>query len=291
MNPGNWRSYVRLIRPHQWSKNAVVLAAVVFGGQADQPSQLGKALIAMFAFCLVSSAIYVFNDWHDRAEDRLHPTKCRRPIAAGEVVPGVALGYSVALLVAAIGISLPVSNRLGGVILLYAVLMVIYTLWLRETALLDVLAIAIGFVLRAAAGAVAVSVPLSVWLFACTLLLALLLGLGKRRQELRMLHGDTDHHRPSLAGYAHIDLDRVILGVALFTVGAYTFYTLAVPAYGRSLPMILTAPFVAAAIWRYLYLVFRLNMGGSPEALLVRDRPLFLSIVAWALVVAIVLAT
>ncbi len=288
---GGLRSWIRLIRPQQWTKNAVVLAGVVFSGQADQPEQLINALVAMMAFCLVSSAVYVFNDWHDRDEDRLHPTKRRRPIASGEISARSALVFSSVLLIAALAIALTVSLQLSGIILLYAGLMVAYTLWLRETALLDVLTIAIGFVLRAVAGAVAVSVPLSVWLFACTVLLALMLGLGKRRQELRMLHGDTSHHRPSLAGYAHIDLDRVILGIAAFTLGAYIFYSLAVPTFGRRLPMILTAPFVAIAIWRYLYLVFRRNLGGAPEVLLVRDRPLFLSILAWAIVVAIVLAS
>jgi 4-hydroxybenzoate polyprenyltransferase len=266
--------YVRLLRPHHWTKNAVVLAGVVFSGRAGDPTYLIKAVLALVAFCLCSSAVYVLNDWHDRAEDRLHPTKRRRPIASGQV--STPLGFSIRPLVA-------------GVLAAYLGLMVLYTLFLRRLPIFDILAIAIGFVLRAVAGAATVSVPLSLWLFVCTMLLALLLGLGKRRHELRMLHGETSHHRPSLVGYRQLQLDKVMIAVTVLTFSAYLAYTLAVPSYGRSLPMALTVPFVALALARYLYLVFRRNLGGSPEWLLVRDRPLFGSIVAWALAVGTVL--
>jgi len=282
---------VRLVRPHQWTKNAVVLAGVAFSGRADEPDQLLRAVLALVGFCLVSSAVYVFNDWHDRAEDRRHPTKCRRPIAAGLVSPRRALSLSFSLLAASLAISAPLSLTLAGIGLMYAALMTAYTLWFRRVPFLDVLVIACGFVLRALAGAVAVDVPLSRWLFVCTLLLAILLGLGKRRNELRMLHGDTARHRPSLAGYSRIDLDRLIQAVAVLTCAAYVLYAVAVPTFGRSLPMYLTVPFVVLAISRYLYLVFRRNLGGSPEVLLVRDRPLFLSIVAWSISVTLVLAS
>lgn len=287
-----WPSaWLRLMRPHQWSKNAVVLAGVVFSGQAEDPGQLARAMVAMLAFCVVSSAIYAFNDWHDRAEDRLHPVKYRRPIASGEISPPAALAFGGVLLLAAGAIAVALSIQLAGIILVYAVLMIAYTLWLRRIAVLDVLTIAIGFVLRAIAGAVAVSVPLSVWLFVCTLLLALMLGLGKRRHELRMLGGNTARRRPSLAGYARFNLDRAIVAVAGLTGGAYTFYALAVPTYGRDLTMLFTVPFVAVAIGRYLFLVFRRNMGGAPEALLVRDRMLLLCIVAWSVTAGIVLSS
>jgi len=279
------------MRPHQWTKNAVVLAGVVFSGQANEPAQLLRACLAAIAFCLVSSAVYVFNDWHDRDEDRLHPTKCSRPIAAREVDSASALLLGGALLVVSIVVALLISPTLAGMILVYAILMAAYTLWLRSVAVIDVLTIASGFVLRAIGGTVAVTAPISMWLFVCTLLLALMLGLGKRRHELRILHGETSHHRPSLAGYARIDLDRVMLVVGLLTLGAYALYSVAVPTYGRSLPMIVTLPFVVLAIVRYLYLVFRRNLGGSPEVLLIRDRPLLLSIAVWSVTVALVLAS
>lgn len=281
--------YVRLMRPHQWTKNAVVLAGVIFSGQVGEPVQLARALLATFAFCLLSSAIYAFNDWHDCAEDRLHPVKYRRPIAAGEISPANALWFGGVLLAAAIGLALLISAVLESILILYAALMLAYTLWLRRIAVLDVLTIAMGFVLRALAGAVAVSVPLSAWLFVCTLLLALMLGLGKRRHEMRMLGGATARRRPSLAGYARIDLDRIILATALLTGSAYALYALAVPMHDRTISMLVTVPFVAMAIGRYLYLVFRLNLGGTPEVLLVQDRMLFACIIAWSLATAVVI--
>lgn len=277
------------MRPYQWTKNAVVLAGVAFSGQAGDAAQLGRALVATLAFCLVSSAVYAFNDWHDRGEDRLHPVKFARPVASGEVSPAKALLFGGALLGAAAGMALSISVPLAGIVVIYAALMAAYTLWFRRIAVLDVLTIAFGFVLRALAGAVAVSVPLSAWLFVCTLLLALMLGLGKRRHELRMLGGATARRRPSLPGYARIHLDRLIVVIALLTAAAYVLYALAVPAYGRDLAMFVTVPFVVLAIARCLHLVFRLDLGGAPEVLLVQDRILFLSIAAWSVATAIVL--
>lgn len=269
----------------------MVLAGVVFSGQAGDLGQLTRAIVAVFAFCVVSSAVYAFNDWHDRTEDRFHPVKHRRPVASGEIAPANALAFGGGLLAAASAIALSISPGLAGIVLVYAGLMVAYTLWLRRVAILDVLTIAMGFVLRAAAGAAAVAVPLSVWLFVCTLLLALMLGLGKRRHELRVLGGQTGRRRPSLVGYARFDLDRLILLVAFMTAGAYALYALAVPTYGRDFAMLVTVPFVLLAIGRYLVLVLRHNLGGAPEALLVHDRPLLLSIIAWSVAIGIVLAS
>jgi 4-hydroxybenzoate polyprenyltransferase len=281
--------YVRLLRPHHWTKNAVVLAGVVFSGRAADPHFLFKALVALVAFCLCSSAIYVFNDWHDREEDRLHPTKRMRPIASGQVSTPGALVLAGGMGMVALIMGFSIRPMVAGVLAAYLALMVLYTLLLRRLPIFDILAIAIGFVLRALAGAAAVSVPLSLWLFMCTVLLALLLGLGKRRHELRMLHGETSRHRPSLVGYGQLPMDRLMIAVTTLTLSTYVAYALAVPSFGRTLPMVLTAPFVVLALARYLFLVFRRNLGGSPEWLLVRDRPLFASIVAWALAVGAVL--
>jgi 4-hydroxybenzoate polyprenyltransferase len=268
-----------------------VFAGVVFGGQVGEPDALARATLAFVAFCLVSSAVYVFNDWHDREEDRLHPTKRWRPVAARQVSPLSALMFATGLLVVALTVALQVSPELLFVVAAYAVLMVAYTLWLRQIAILDILGIAGGFVLRAWAGAVAVDVPISNWLFVCTLLLALFLGLGKRRHELRMLHDDVAHHRPSLAGYKRLDLDRVLVAVAAITALTYTVYALTIPSYDRSLPMVLTVPFVIAGIGRYLFLILRRNLGGTPEILLIRDRPLFVSILLWIVAVGLVLTS
>ncbi len=286
-----WIVLFRLLRPVQWIKNAVVLAGVVFSGRFDERAEVIQALLTLVAFCFASSAVYVFNDWHDREEDRRHPTKWSRPIAAGVVPTPTALTLAASAAVLALGLAATVSWSVVGVIFAYLSIMALYTIVLRSIPIIDLLIIASGFILRALAGAVAVNVPLSSWLFACTLLLALSLGLGKRRHELRELQGETLHHRRSLAGYARLDLERLIVFTSLFTIIAYAVYSLAVPTYGRSLPMIVTLPFVVVSIWRYLYLVLRKNQGGSPELLVIKDRPLFGGILLWAISVAIVFAS
>jgi 4-hydroxybenzoate polyprenyltransferase len=283
--------WVRLMRPLQWSKNAVVLAGLVFSGNAGVADLVLRAVLATIAFCLVSSSMYVFNDWHDRAEDRLHPLKQQRPIASGAIQPERALGLGIALLGLGLILAAAVSLAVALVVLTYALLMVAYTLRFREMAVVDILVIATGFVLRAIAGAVAVSVSISVWLFVCTLLLALMLGVGKRRQEVKALGMGDGFRRPSLAGYSRSNLDAWLAGLGVMTILAYTLYTFAVPSYGRGLPMIVTVPFVIAAIGRYLYLVFRFNLGGSPELLLVRDRILLGCIVSWMVAAGAVLAS
>lgn len=288
--PGNQvDSIIRLFRPHQWTKNAVVLAGVVFSGKVWEAQSLLEALLATVAFCLASSAVYIFNDWHDREEDRRHPTKRRRPIAAGAITTLTALLLAASASIGALGIGYLARPAVASILACYLGLMLVYTLVLRQLPVFDVLTIAGGFVLRAQAGAVAVAVPLSAWLLVCTVLLALLLGLGKRRHELRMLQGETAHHRPSLAGYAQLDLDRILIVASACTLGAYVAYTIAVPSFGRHLPMVITAPFVAIALGRYLFLVLRRNLGGSPEWMLVRDRVLFMTIVLWGLAVGAVL--
>jgi 4-hydroxybenzoate polyprenyltransferase len=284
-------AWLRLMRPLQWSKNAVVLAGLVFSGNAGDPNWALRALLATLAFCLVSSSMYVFNDWHDRAEDRLHPLKRLRPIAAGEIQPERALGLGIALLGLGLIIAAVVSVAVALVVLTYALLMIVYTLWFREMAVIDILVIACGFVLRAVAGTVAVSVSISVWLFVCTLLLALMLGAGKRRQEVNAPGTSARTRRPSLEAYSRVNLTAWVVALGCLTILAYALYAIAVPSYGRALPMIVTVPFVVAAICRYLYLVIRHNLGGSPELLLVRDPLLLGCIVSWMLAAGAVLAS
>jgi 4-hydroxybenzoate polyprenyltransferase len=284
-------AWVRLLRPLQWTKNVVVLAGVVFSGNATDPDLLVRAIIAFAAFCLVSSAMYVFNDWHDRAEDRLHPTKRFRPIASGEVPADRAIGLAIALLGIGLVVAALISIALAAVVLAYALLIICYTLWLRQVPFVDLCVIAIGFVLRALAGTVAVNVSISSWLFICTLLLALLLGMGKRTGEIFQVKETRKPHRSTLDRYRRLNVTRLLLVTGLSTVAAYLMYTLAVPAYGRSVPMVVTAPFVAAGVGRYLWLVIREHRGSAPERLLFEDAPLLAAIVAWGLAVATVLAS
>jgi 4-hydroxybenzoate polyprenyltransferase len=279
------------MRPLQWTKNGVVLAGVVFSGQFTDPRLVTQALLAFGSFCIVSSSMYVFNDWHDRAADRLHPVKRYRPIAAEEVASDRAIGFAIGLVGTGLIIAAMVSTQLMLVVMAYCLLMICYTVRLRDIVFVDVTVIALGFVLRALAGAVAVEVVISPWLFVCTLLLALTLGLGKREGELHVLGGRAEPHRATLAAYGHLNLTRLLLLSGGATVAAYTIYTIVVPAYGRGVPMAVTAPFVAVAIGRYLWLAIRLHRGGAPERLLFDDRPLLVAIGAWSISVAVVLAS
>jgi 4-hydroxybenzoate polyprenyltransferase len=275
----------------QWTKNLVVLAGVVFSGQITDIELVTRALLAFGSFCIVSSAMYVFNDWHDRGEDQVHPVKRYRPIASGEIAADRAIGLAIALVGAGLLFAALVSTQVMMVVMAYCLLMICYTLWLRDIVFVDVVVIAVGFVLRALAGTVAVEVSISVWLFACTLLLAITLGIGKREGELHLLRGRAEPHRSTLDGYARLDLPRLLLGAGLATVAAYTMYAIAVPAYGRTVPMIVTVPFVAIAVGRYLWLSIRHHRGSAPEKLLFEDKPLVVVICAWTLSVAVVLAS
>jgi 4-hydroxybenzoate polyprenyltransferase len=282
--------WIRLLRPVQWSKNSVVYAAMVFGHQSTF-ADLINATVAFIAFCALSSATYIFNDWSDIERDRHHPVKRFRPLAAGEICPRRAAVAGVALLVAAFAISLPVSPWLMLVLLGYAALMAAYTHWLKRVMILDVFVIAAGFLLRAIAGGVAVNVPISSWLMLCTMLLALFLGFCKRRNELTTLDKDAALHRTSLRGYTTEVLDQFILITAASSVMAYAMYTFSAETVPESGVMMVTVPIVIFALFRYLHLVYARRLGGAPEVLLFRDRPLLGSIIVWALTVLLIVWT
>lgn len=281
-------SLVRLARPHQWIKNAVVLAGLVFAQATDQPQSVAAALVAVVAFILASAATYVFNDLHDAAADRRHPTKRARPIASGRISSATAVWYGVSLLIASLLVSTAVSWVFTGTIATYLIVTGLYTLVLKQLPIVDVVVIALSFVLRAAGGAVAVSVPISPWLLLCAFLLSLFLGFGKRRAEFMLLKHAAAEHRPSLNGYTLVLLDQLVRISAVSALVAYAVYTVDVPAVPGSAIMVVTVPLVAFAIFRYLYLIYGRNLGGSPESLLYRDRWLLGSLIAWAAVVVLV---
>lgn len=280
---------LRLLRPVQWTKNAVVLAGVVFSGEADQPAQLGRALLAVLAFCAVSSAMYIVNDWHDRDRDRLHPVKRRRPIASGAVSKELAIAAAAVLIALGIAISISLSWSFAACIAAYAALTTSYTYVLKNHAGIDVAAIALGFLLRAMGGALAVDVPMSPWLFLCTFLLALFLGFGKRRNELLLFDGSAAQHRNALHGYSRRQLDWAVSITAIASVIAYLMYTLATNSARTDNALVITVPFVALAIRRYTTLVFQRGLGGAPEVLLVRDSLLQMFILLWGASTLIIL--
>jgi len=269
------------MRPRQWLKNGVVLAALVFAQQGDRLSSLLRALAALGLFSLLASAVYLFNDLLDRERDRVHPTKRNRPIAAGTLSPVVAGVASLVLAAGSVGLAFLLAPRFGIAALAYLVLQILYSLWLKHLVLLDVFAIAAGFVLRVVAGALVIAVPISNWLYLCTLLLALFLACAKRRAELLAFgDGDPAHHRRSLAHYSVNLLDQMIGILAACTILAYSLYTLSPETQAKfgTDALKYTIPFVIFGLFRYLYLVHQRHQGESPEKVLLTDAPLLIDI-------------
>jgi 4-hydroxybenzoate polyprenyltransferase len=270
------------LRPRQWVKNLFVFAGVIFSQQLLTPL-VWPALAAFAIFCGLSGAIYLFNDVADVDNDRLHDLKRRRPVASGALPIGAALAFGVLLLAGCLVAAFRLSLPFGLVALFYGALLTAYSVWLKHLVILDVLTVAAGFVLRAVAGAVAVDVEISGWLLICTILIALFLALGKRRHEYRSLTGDAAAHRPILAEYSEGFLDQMISVVTASTVTTYALYTMSPETvakfHTRLLP--LTLPFVLYGIFRYLYLLYRRDLGGNPSDLLVTDRGLMLDALLW----------
>ncbi|MEK7444621.1 MAG: decaprenyl-phosphate phosphoribosyltransferase [candidate division NC10 bacterium] len=275
---------VASLRPKQWVKNLFVFAGVIFSQQLFTPL-FWPALGAFALFCVLSGSMYLLNDVADAEKDRLHPTKRFRPVASGALPRGGALALGIGLLVASLVASFALSWRFGLVAAGYGVLLTAYSVWLKHLVILDVLAVAVGFVLRAVAGAVAIDVEISGWLLICTVLIALFLAVGKRRHEYLTLHGNAAAHRPILAEYSEGFLDQMIAVVTASTVTAYALYTMSPETvakfHTRLLP--LTLPFVLYGIFRYLYLLYRRQLGGNPSDLLLNDRALLLNTVLWML--------
>lgn len=286
-SPGRLRTPLLLLqamRPVQWTKNLLVFAALIFAQRLNDPSALAASAGAFVAFCLAASGVYLANDIRDRDQDLIHPLKRWRPIASGTLNVRVAAGTAVVVTALALAIASVVQLRLAAVLLLYVLIMAGYNLGLKRFVMVDVLIIAAGFVIRAVAGAVAIDVPISPWLYLCTFLLALLVGLGKRRHELLTLELVAGQHRQNLESYSLGLLDQLIAVTASATVLAYAIYTVQSPAVPRDHAMLLTVPLVLYAVFRYLYLIYRKRLGGSPETLLLRDRPLLATAILWVVV-------
>ena len=270
-------------------QNAVVLAALVFSGELFSLGSLARAIAAALVFCCASSAMYLVNDIRDVEGDRVHPKKRLRPIAAGLITTGQATAAAAALFGLAVVGAWLVGPPFLVVILNYVALIVAYTYGLKRLVILDVFAIAAGFVLRAVGGAVAIDVPVSPWLYLCTLLLALFIGFGKRRHELTSLETDAIRHRANLESYTVPLLDQITGVVAAATVMAYSLYTFDAPNVPQNHAMMLTIPFVVYALFRYLYLTQRRDLGGAPEVLLFADRSLLACIAGWGLTAIVIL--
>jgi 4-hydroxybenzoate polyprenyltransferase len=282
---------IRSLRPEQWTKNLIIFAALLFGERLLDPSAVGSAAAAFAIFCILSGVVYLINDVADRHADRSHPVKKWRPIASGALPVGTALAAAAVLGGAALAAAFWVRVPLGILAAAYLGLLALYSGPLKHVVIIDVLTIAIGFVLRAAAGAVAISVPISPWLYVLTILLALFLALSKRRHELVLLADRATGHRPILEEYSPYLLDQMIAVVTASTLVGYAIYTVSpdtIQKFGTNL-LGLTLPFPLYGIFRYLYLVHQKEGGGSPSEMLLNDRPLLVCVALWAVVVALII--
>ncbi len=279
---------LRLIRPKQWLKNVVLLAGLVFAGLLGEPRFVVQALLAVATFCVLSSGIYVFNDLLDASKDRLHPEKRTRPIAAGDVRPAVAAVLAAALLVAGLAGAFALGPHFGWSAVAFCVLNGLYTLWLKSHVIVDVLAIATSFVIRAIAGVEVLrdldpSVELSPWLLLCTFFLAVFMALGKRRQELVLLEKNASGHRASLSDYSVELVDTMLPMVTTSAILAFSIYTIW-PDTIRKLQtdkLVYTVPLVVYGFFRYLFLIRERGLGGNPSEILFRDPSLLASVLAW----------
>jgi 4-hydroxybenzoate polyprenyltransferase len=279
------------LRPRQWVKNLFVFGGLLFGQQLFYPPAVWAALAAFVVFCGLSGAIYLLNDVADRDKDRLHPDKRMRPIASGRLSVRVALIAAAVLIVSGLAAAVWVSRPFALVALAYVVLLSAYSAWLKHVVIVDVLVVAIGFVLRAAAGALAIGVAISGWLLICTILLALFLALGKRRHEVLTLEESAARHRPILAEYSAGLLDQMIAVVTASTVTAYALYTMSPETVAKFHTSLLpaTLPFVLYGVFRYLYLLYHRQLGGNPSDMVVRDRALVLNTLLWLIVVLLII--
>ena len=286
-----WALVGSSLRPGQWTKNLLLFAGLVFGGRLLDPAAIAAAALAFAVFCALSSAGYLFNDVRDRDADRRHPLKQSRPIASGELASTTALLAAGVLAAAGLAAAALIAPAFALVAAAYGALLVLYSVALKNIVIIDVLVIAGGFVLRAIGGAVAVRVPFSAWLLVCTTLLALFLGLSKRRHELMLLGDAAVDHRRILHEYSPYLLDQMIAVVTASTLIAYTFYAISAETAARlGTPRLgLTIPFVLYGIFRYLYLVHQKHGGGSPAAMLLTDRPLLACVGLWIGTVVVLL--
>ena len=281
---------LKTLRPKQWTKNGFVLVPLVFDVKLFQPEPLGRALAGFVLLCLLSGTIYLINDLVDIERDRQHPVKCRRPLPSGQLSKQAALTAAILIPLIAVPLAFWLDLTFGLIAVGYLALHTAYSFWLKNIVIVDVMALAGGFVLRVAAG-----VPLvwaqrfSPWLYVFTTLLALFLALGKRRQEIVLLKGNASQSRAILDHYNLPFLDEMTAVVTAGTVMTYALYTFSACGLPKNHTMMLTIPFVIYGIFRYLYVVHVLGDGGAPDEVVLTDRPLQVAVGLFVAAVVIIL--
>lgn len=283
---------LKTMRPRQWSKNLIIFIPLVFTlRQYWQPftlqmySLIGISLAAFFLFCIFSGVVYLINDIVDIEKDRLHPIKRNRPLASGKLKKEYAIGAVVVLLAVSLPLAAIIDLPFFAISVLYLAVNLLYSFVLKNIVIVDVFVVAGGFVLRAVAGAVAIHVPASPWLYVCTILLSLFISFSKRRHELVILEGNATNHRAILKEYSKEVLDEMISVTTASFVIAYSLYTFTAPNLPRNQYMMLTIPFALYVVFRLLYLVHVKNEGGSPEEMILKDKSLFAALVLWGLTI------
>lgn len=274
------------LRMHQWVKNLLLFAGIVFSGQLTNPVSLLIACAACAVFCLASSGVYLLNDIADRDADRRHPVKRHRPLASGNLSAGVAATVCLLLLTLSVCGGFAIGYAFGCLVCVYVGQNLAYSMALKRVAILDIMMVAGGFVIRAVAGAVAISSTASPWLVICSMMLALFVACGKRRHELNLLKSHAGDHRENLTEYTPELLDLMMAITGCAGVMTYVLYALSPWAYARngSFALALTVPTVLYGVFRFLYLVHRKEAGGEPSRLFVMDKGLLFNGLVWLIV-------
>ena len=277
------KALLRLMRPAHWAKNVFVLAPLVFANKLTDGDAIERALLAFGLFCAASSAVYIFNDIRDREEDRRHPVKRDRPLAAGAIGVGAAGTALVVLAAVTVGGAATLGTAVLSIVVAYLVLNLLYTVWLKQIVILDVMAVAIGFVLRVQGGGAAIPVRVSAWLLLCTIFVALFLAFSKRRHELMLLNDSASDQRRVLSHYGPAFLDQMINVVTASSVLSYALYSVTAESLtgDQHQLMVYTVPFVLFGIFRYLYLIYQRSSHLNPTEAILRDVPFLVNIVLW----------
>jgi len=281
---------IKTMRPRQWIKNVFIFAPLTFDVKLFNPRYLAQTVAGFVLLCLVSGTVYVINDLADIEKDRQHPKKRNRPLASGQVNVRLAVVAAILIPLVTLPLSFLLHPVFGAILTGYLLIQIAYSLWLKDVVIVDVMLIAVGFLLRVAAGVPLVNAErFSPWLYVCMTLLALLIGFGKRRHELVLLKENANAHRQILQEYNRPLLDHVISIVTASTLVAYALYTFSAPNLPANHTMMLTIPFVLYGIFRYLYLIHVKGMGGAPEEIALSDRPLQATVALWGLSVILVM--
>jgi len=271
---------IRLLRPKQWTKNLLLFAALLFSFEEIRAETILTTLLGFILFSLVAGCVYILNDFVDRDRDRQHPVKKYRPMASGQVNPSHALLFGIILLILSLGTAFMMNPLFGVLCIVYFLLNVSYSFVLKHLVILDMMTIAAGFVLRAIAGGVLIHVPFTPWFLICTMLLSLFLAIGKRRNELTLLEGNTGSHRKVLDNYSITLLDQFNTIVTTATIISYSLFTFT---SDRTIHLMWTIPLVIYGMFRYLYLIHMKNQGGSPDRVLFEDKPILITVILYVI--------